>query len=636
MADQLAPGPGRAGNREIARAAREGTNSVRVGMAFAAATRAGGQHLPHRAALETAFGRDLSHVRVHSADQGRGVSALGATAAAHGSHIAFQSPHPSLADTAHEVVHVLQSRGPHAEPQRVSAATGPPEREAVGLADRVASGNYRQPLTVGESLPAGVLGRIPGAVSTPAFPPDLPPPTSIAPVDDRFDSEGNLVLDAGGGKWYLGSDPALDFAIGAGYRPELLPLNPNTSFAALKARCDALEVEHQATAEGLKGDGKYWFARVYHFVTHYTLRDIEAGVYSYPHMKMQQIVHFHGTYASNLAAWTAGDLANVEANWREAFSQAEDSGSILGASKSAGNALLPSIEAHVRLDLPRAIAAAYDLHYAGIPGASLNSFRADFFAMSSVFERATDAVNPEIDDEGTDIWPGNWQWVGTGVFPFLFSMNLERNMAWEKALIISESREAGLAATSRQLKASMGAMHPNLEPFDVGGETIGDYDWLTQPGAQPDALQPDPTHEVAPVPPPLPDYLYFKLDRPTGTEDLEHAVRSDQDLEPLLEFARWTRLVRGAVVLLRGQASSDGSEVLNENLAQSRSHLLEFFLWRASADLENNTILHLSSGEHGAAATRDWRYVAITIIWKGASRQQVWTPASRLPSEART
>jgi len=413
-----------------------------------------------------------------------------------------------------------------------------------------------------------------------------------------------------------------------------LPVNPNAAFAALKARCVALEAEQQATADGLKGDGKYWFARVYYFVTRYTMQDIEAGVYSYPHMKMQQIVHFHGTYATNLAAWRAGDLANVEANWKEAFSQAEDADSILGASKSAGNALLPSIEAHVRLDLPRAIAAAYDLHYAAIPGASLNAFRADFFAMGSVFERATEAVNPEIDDEGTDFWPGNWEWVGSGVFPFLFSMDLERDMAWEKAEIISRSREDGLDVTSRRLRASMGTAHPNLEPFEVGGERISDYDWLTQPGAKPDAPQPGPAHDVAPPPPSLPDYLYFKLDLPRSSEDLEHAVRSDQDLEPLPEFAEWTRLVRGAVILLRGQASSDGSEVMNENLAQARSQLVEFFLWRASADLDNNSILHLSSGEHGAAATRDWRYVALTIILKGVSRQQVWTPASGLPSEA--
>jgi len=134
----------------------------------------------------------------------------------------------------------------------------------------------------------------------------------------------------------------------------------------------------------------------------------------------------------------------------------------------------------------------------------------------------------------------------------------------------------------------------------------------------------------------MPDYLYFKLDLPRSSEDLEDAVRSDQDLEPLLEFAKWTRLVRGAVILLRGQASSDGSELMNENLAQARSQLIEFFLWRASADLENNLILHLSSGEHGAAATRDWRYVAITVILKGVSRQQVWTPASGLPSETRS
>jgi hypothetical protein len=424
------------------------------------------------------------------------------------------------------------------------------------------------------------------------------------------------------------------FPIAPGYDYRLLTINPTASYNALHRRCGDIRDEQLHTAQRLKGDHKYWFAKVYHFVTKFSLEDMRSGVYQYPHMKMQQIALFHETYARNLAAWEAGNRGDVEANWKRAFAAADDAESVLlGASRTVGNALQASMEAHIRFDLPRAIAAAYTTHYEGIPGASIARFRGDFFAMGSVFERAQVALNGEIDDAGTDFWPFNWEGLGEAVFPFFFHVGLEREMAWEKAEIIARSARLGAPALERTLRAAMGARHPNLSPFDVEGDNVRGYGWMSQPGLRSDAPGLHPLQRPAPSPPFLSLTLYFRLDRPRGGEPLEDVVRPGQDLQPLVDLAEWSRGVRDSVILLSGHASSEGTEVGNRNLALARAQLVEFFLWRASADLDHNNPVTLNLAEAGAEATAAWRKVVITVI-PGVSKEQVLPSNRTLPSEA--
>jgi hypothetical protein len=77
----------------------------------------------------------------------------------------------------------------------------------------------------------------------------------------RSDAEGNLLSRAPSGAWYLASPPIAAFPIATGYRYQLLPPNPNASFAALQAECVQIRDQQKATATRLKGDGKYWFTR---------------------------------------------------------------------------------------------------------------------------------------------------------------------------------------------------------------------------------------------------------------------------------------------------------------------------------------------------------------------------------------
>ena len=67
-----------------------------------------------------------------------------------------------------------------------------------------------------------------------------------------------------------------------GYRYQLLPLNPVASFQALKAQCEAIRDDQLATANLMRGDMKYWFAKVYYFVTVNELAAVDTASTSTP------------------------------------------------------------------------------------------------------------------------------------------------------------------------------------------------------------------------------------------------------------------------------------------------------------------------------------------------------------------
>jgi Family of unknown function (DUF5995)/Domain of unknown function (DUF4157) len=530
-------------------------------------------------------------------------------------HRVFLPRYASPEVVRHEAMHLRQARDDVdlGRPVRIGSPVSAEERGTA---------------SIGHSDPQ-VIRRAPPRVETPAWPPSSTPPAAYAPTGARHDSEGNLVEEAAG-HWYLASAPRVTFPIARGYRYQLLPPNPNASYTALHRQTERVRDQQLATANRLRGTGRYWFARVYYFVTLHELENIDRGVYQYPHMKMQEVIAFNTTYMNNLHAWESGNQSSVEPNWRRAFAAADHAGSWISASKEIANALLPAMQAHIRFDLPRAIAGVYNTHYAGIPGTSIDDFRADFFAMASVFDRAAADLNPEIEDAGTNWNPANWQWAGDIAFPFIFNVPGEREHAWEKAQIISSAGDDPNLGT--KLRTSMTARHPNWSDFEVDGDDVRGYRWGRQPGLRHDE-QPGPVHQPAPPVPSIPTRLYFRLGLPDRDMELADAVRRDQDLRPLLDLAHWLRRVTGAVIVFSGHTSSEGGEVLNHNLAIRREDAVEFFLFRASADLTNNRIVHNPLAALGAQPTPEWRYVAITVLLPGVAKETMWSTASRPPSE---
>jgi len=538
-------------------------------------------------------------------------------------------------------------------PARVARRAGGPSRSPATPATPATAG--ATPLTdlLGRDRLAGLGNQAVGQVlRSPVArrlvqrgdPSVIPPPAAEVVKDGEGNRIEQFAGRAGsGGGWYLAEKPSTSaFTVKDDADHRLIPLNPDASYLALRSRCEAIRDELLERATALKDadDLKWLFAKTYYYVTKFEIENVEAGDYLYPHMKMQEVIHFYGTYERNLDAWEAGKEDEVESNWKVAFEAAEDmnDGSWWRTrSHEITYALLPSIEAHVRFDLPRAIAAVYQTHYAGIPGASLGAFKADFFAMAGVFERASEAVGPEIEEDMWFVDPGSWSWLRDGAFPFMFHMGIERNQAWEKAEAISDYGGRGQEKLDRILRALIGTAHPysGADAFHVSegalgsGQEITDYDWLNQPGVTPD----QPGHLPSPSLPVFPSTIYFRLGRPRREGAADSGVRADQDLDGLQDLADWTNQVRGARIEIVGRASSEGSEGDNLRLGRNRAVAIWFELHDRGADLTSNTLALDSQGETGAAPTREWRRVEITVTGVGQSKQQFTPPNSNLPSE---
>jgi hypothetical protein len=187
--------------------------------------------------------------------------------------------------------------------------------------------------------------------------------------------------------------------------------------------------------------------------------------------------------------WRAGAKSLVEPNWVAAFSAAEAmNGGSYVPSKSVEivNSLLPSFQAHIRFDLPRAIASVYERHYAGIPGISPSLFKPDYDAMSVVFQLASNAFGPEIYDACWYIDPGAYEPLRTVGFPWMFDIALERELTWDKAARIIDAHLKGILAqpdVQKELKAAIFGADPDSldSSFEVGDITVKDYDWSAQP-----------------------------------------------------------------------------------------------------------------------------------------------------------
>jgi Family of unknown function (DUF5995) len=320
------------------------------------------------------------------------------------------------------------------------------------------------------------------------------------------DDEGNEVSGDGGRLHLTKVPPDVGWHKG---KPEALPPNPKATFASLHGQVEQVAAQQLDYANSMKAgdevtDMKYWFAKVYHFVTTRELQAIDSGTYQYPLMKMQEVIGFQATYAHNIDAWREGRKDEVESNWKAAFAEAEaaSSGSFWGWAQQivtlggtsqrameVMHAMLPSMEAHIRFDLPRAIAAAFEASYQGLPGISLDDFHRDFDGMAPVFEAAQNDLLPEIDaycDADIRPDPGGWHWMQGLGFPFIFNIPAERLQAWEKAAAIVGGHQQGIkdpAAMQERLKAYMTAAHPfsSSDAFSIEGTDITDYDWSAQP-----------------------------------------------------------------------------------------------------------------------------------------------------------
>ena len=429
----------------------------------------GGVALPDglRTRFEGSLGTDLSDVRVHTG--GEAPAAASARAFAMGSDIHFGAgeyqPGSASGDRliAHEVAHTVQQRGGGGGAQfklEVSQPGDALEIEADRAADAMVSG---EAATV--SAGATTIARVPGDGGGGGGGGGGGTPPGGG--DDTWRGRGNLI----------GNPPV---------RSEEPPNKGIVEDAAVynqrRAAAQATRAAQQARAEtfrdpttGKVSDNKFWFTKVYQFVTEGELEEAASSTFWYPSYVMQCVRYFDQIYADNLAAANRG--GTVEEHWRRAFEVTSNThantwrttlmragvgaggvlatggGGILGglfggvpgaiAGVLGGGALtqmmwdvmrateslVASMQAHIRFDLPRAEAWVFNSYYASMQDARISNFQPDFMSMTPVFDRAAQRMNSVIASEiglPVDLMPRMMQ-------DFAMTHLLDANMENERA-----------------------------------------------------------------------------------------------------------------------------------------------------------------------------------------------------------
>ena len=364
--------------------------------------------------MEPRFGADFSHVTVHTDGEAvQMAQSMGAQAFTYGSDVYFgagKSPGNNEL-TAHELTHVVQQ-------------TGAVQRQPDPKADNPTP-DVNAPWQETENLKGN------------------------PPVRDRSNPPNKNIIE--------------DEAV---YQQRL------------EAARAALERQRQRVAPGgmlldknsTIIDYRYWFAKVYGFVTENEINFAESKAYYYPSYVLASVLYFEKIYEDNFNAFNEG--AKVEDHWKTAFEEAAkqkkltdesfkimqdpknsahngagpliinaQTQSVLGAAKS----LVSSMQAHIRYDLPRAEAWVFNTYYSQFPSAKLKDFQPDFMSMSGVFDNAARSMNEDMASKlglPVDLVP---QLMQDTVMRNLFDADMatERADTWHRAEELVDNKLAG-------------------------------------------------------------------------------------------------------------------------------------------------------------------------------------------------
>lgn len=187
-------------------------------------------------------------------------------------------------------------------------------------------------------------------------------------------------------------------------------------------------------------DHRYWFAKVYSYVTEGELQEAEGSTFYYPSYVLQCVRYFDKIYEDNAQAADNGD--SIESHWETAFEAASDQGLtwndtldvLTGDLYRSVWSLVRSMQAHIRYDLPRAEAWVYQSNYSQMDGADISQFEPDFMSMGGVFDRAAARMNTDIADLHhlpADVMPRSLQDLAMARW-FDADMATERADTWER------------------------------------------------------------------------------------------------------------------------------------------------------------------------------------------------------------
>jgi hypothetical protein len=159
--------------------------------------------------------------------------------------------------------------------------------------------------------------------------------------------------------------------------------------------------------DGRPHDSRWWFTNSYVRTTEGAIEEADAGSFADACFIFRLITYFEKLYVDNLLAADEGRW--VEPHWQRAFDVAAHADARrrlrtrtgnVAANQSTLRAVVDSVvaasRAHVRFDLPRAMAWVHANPPAGSSATDCDTRIGDFMAMAAVFERATLAANVDV------------------------------------------------------------------------------------------------------------------------------------------------------------------------------------------------------------------------------------------------
>lgn len=275
------------------------------------------------------------------------------------------------------------------------------------------------------------------------------------------------------------------------------------TYSKLLEEVKALQIQQKDRAEKMLVGGKvanfnFWFSKVYSLVTKHEIEYVESGAYYYPSYVLRCIKYFEKLYNDNLNALNSG--GKVEEHWKSAFDKSKDSKAIYDAAEQdqinptigepgeagarAGQimsdemlkatsvvaALVQSMLAHIRFDLPRAEAWVFNTYYKSHTP-DIDTFMKDFMTMGGVFDNAGRDMQAVIAEKGSGlagITPKSAQDMSMR-YLYNADMTKERADTWKRAEELSRLPQSDQVANPY---ASGNG--------DVGKDTTSYTDWLNK------------------------------------------------------------------------------------------------------------------------------------------------------------
>jgi hypothetical protein len=504
-----------------------------------------GGSLPYLDKIQASFGsHDVSNVRSYSGGQAATANEqLGSMAYASGNAVAFKGS-TSLHTAAHEAAHIVQQRSGVSLSGGVGQSGDSYEQHADAVADLVVQGESAESL-LGKTGGGGGGGT---QMAVQKFSPDEPAMNAAPAAAPQADQATGIENQP----WHLtgnliGRPPVRDRESPPNKH---VVENQSTYLARKQMAQQTLQAQRTLAQSMLDPSGnvvdyKYWFARVYSYVTENEILQADNGTFHYPSYVMLCVNYFDKIYVDNIKQWEAGNKTNVEEHWRQAFEECEENekitllqaflaagGGAAGGVLTGGNtaamlgggalgnlagvvhdsvaSLVVSMQAHIRYDLPRAEAWVFNSNYKN-PGAGgvnwanqgahveTDNFLPDFMSMGPVFETAAAQMNDDMADKfgvPVDLMPKIAQDLAMTYY-FDADMATERADTWQRAEALeSEGRSSadpyqvvngqlvGDVTAADNMSGIKGISNRNLRPSMDSSATVMDDDAVRADVAQ--------------------------------------------------------------------------------------------------------------------------------------------------------